>query len=511
MSSRSAVRVDPFDHFTEDDRSAPADSPPLLAILIGSGFAGIGMAIALRKRGIDQFVILEKGRDVGGVWRDNAYPGAACDVPSHLYSFSFEPNPAWSRVFSPQAEINAYLQFCARKHDLLRHVRFDAEVAQAQYDEAANLWRVSLLDGRTLSASLLITATGQLSRPAIPALPGIEDFAGRRFHSAQWDPGYSLRDKRVAVIGTGASAVQFVPAIAGQVRQMTVFQRSANYLIPRPDRAYKSWEKAMFRRWPWTMKLYRLGIYLSYESRAVGFTRVTRLMKLGVGWPFRRLLNQQVPEGELREKLRPDYPIGCKRVLLSSNYLSTLTQPHVELVTEGIRRINAHGIETVDDRQHDVDAIIFGTGFAATAFLAPMRIAGRAGRDLDEAWRDGAAAYLGLTVPGFPNFFMLYGPNTNLGHSSIVYMLESQIQHAMRCIDAMRERGMSCVEVDRARYETYNRHIQQRLRGTVWNGCKSWYVDANGHSSTNWPGFTLSYRWLTRHSGLSAYRFTRSS
>ncbi|MBN3791487.1 alpha/beta hydrolase fold domain-containing protein [Burkholderia sp. Ac-20353] len=483
-------------------------APPLSAIVIGAGFAGIGMAVALQRAGMHDFVILERAHDVGGVWRDNSYPGAACDVPSHLYSFSFEPNPRWSRTFAPQPEIHAYLQHCARKYGLARHLRFGAEVAHARYDEPHALWRVTLTDGTTLSAALLVSGTGQLSRPARPNLPGMEAFRGHAFHSAHWDHAYLLAGKRIAVIGTGASAIQFVPAIADSVKTLTVFQRSPAYMMPRPDHAYRPWQQALFRRLPWAMKLHRAAIYVRYESRAVAFTRFNGLMKFAVGRPFRQLLARQVPDAALREQLTPDYPIGCKRILLSSNYLAAMSKDNVELVTQRIRRVTQNGIETADGTHHPVDAIVYGTGFAATEFLSPMRITGRGGLDLNDAWRRGAQAYLGMTVPGFPNFFMLYGPNTNLGHNSIVYMLESQIAHVMRCVRAMRRAGATAIDVDARRYGRFNLHVQQRLAGSVWSGCKSWYVDASGHNSTNWPGFTLSYRWLTRFSGLAAYRFS---
>ncbi|QBR03439.1 flavin-containing monooxygenase [Paraburkholderia pallida] len=485
-----------------------ASARPLSAIVIGAGFAGIGMAIALKRAGIEDFVILERSHDVGGVWRDNSYPGAACDVPSHLYSFSFEPNPEWSRTFARQPEIYAYLRRCAAKYGLAPHLRFQAEVAHARYDEPHALWRVTLKDGSTLSAQLLISGTGQLSRPALPKLPGMETFRGRAFHSAHWDHEYPLAGKRVAVVGTGASAIQFVPAIADTVRSLTVFQRSPAYLMPRPDRAYRPWQRALFRELPWTVKLHRAAIYVRYESRAVALTRLSGIMKFAVGRPFRKLLAQQVPDAALRERLTPDYPIGCKRILLSSDYLTALSKHNVELVTQGVRRVTERGIETVDGTHHAVDAIVYGTGFAATEFLSPMRITGRNGRDLNDAWRRGAQAWLGLTVPGFPNFFTLYGPNTNLGHNSIVYMLESQIAHVMRCVRAMRRAGASAIDVDPRRYRRFNERVQQRLAGSVWSSCKSWYVDASGHNSTNWPGFTLTYRWLTRFSGLAAYRLS---
>ncbi|WGY70153.1 alpha/beta hydrolase fold domain-containing protein [Burkholderia cepacia] len=492
-----------------DPSRSAGSAAPLAAIIIGAGFAGIGMAVALQRAGIHDFVIVERSHDVGGVWRDNSYPGAACDVPSHLYSFSFEPNPAWSRVFAPQPEIHAYLQHCARKYGLARHLRFGAEVEHARYDEAHALWHVTLADGTTLGAAVLVSGTGQLSRPAMPDLPGIDTFRGRAFHSAHWDHDYSLAGKRVAVVGTGASAIQFVPAIAGSVRHLAVFQRSPAYVIPRPDRAYRPWEQALFRRMPWAMKLHRASIYLRYESRAIAFTRLHGLMKVAVGRPFRKLLARDVPDPALRARLTPDYPIGCKRLLLSSDYLATMSREHVELVTQRIRRVTEDGIETADGVHHPVDAIVYGTGFAATEFLSPMRITGRDGLDLNDAWRRGAQAYLGLTVPGFPNFFMLYGPNTNLGHNSIVYMLESQIAHVMRCVRAMRRDGAREIDVDARRYRRFNAHVQQRLAGSVWSGCKSWYVDASGHNSTNWPGFTLTYRWITRFTGMAAYRFTR--
>jgi cation diffusion facilitator CzcD-associated flavoprotein CzcO/acetyl esterase/lipase len=485
-----------------------ANTPPLDALIIGTGFGGIGMGVALRRAGIRHFAILEKKSDVGGVWRDNTYPGAACDVPSHLYSFSFEPNPRWSRVFSPQAEIHAYLQHCATKYGLMPHIRFNAEVASARFDEAQSVWRVTLTDGTQLSARQLISAVGQLSLPAMPRIDGIDSFAGRSFHSAHWDHRCSLASKRVAVVGTGASAIQFVPAIADTVSHMTVFQRSPAHILPRGDRAYSAFEKWICKHVPFAMKLYRLGTYVRYESRALGFTKFKAVMKPVVGWPFRRLLARQVPDAALRARLMPDYPIGCKRILLSSDYLATLSRPNVTLQTQGIRRITPKGVQTDDGAVHAVDAIIYGTGFAATDFLSPMRITGRGGVDLNTTWRGGAQAYLGMSVPGFPNFFMLYGPNTNLGHNSIVYMLESQIEHVMRCFKALRKTGSSTLEVQAADHERFNAGVQQRLERTVWNGCTSWYVDANGHNSTNWPGFTLSFRWLARHGSLQAYRFT---
>ena len=478
-------------------------------IIIGSGFAGMGMAIKLQEAGFPDITLLEKADNVGGVWRDNSYPGAACDVPSHLYSFSFEPNPRWTRAFAPQAEILEYLNHCADKYNIRRRIRFGVEVAQARYHETDNRWQVQLKGGDTLTCRYLITATGQLSYPQLPAIPGLDSFKGHRFHSARWNHDYDLTDKTVAVIGTGASAVQFVPEIAKQAKQLRIFQRSPNYIMERPDRAYTRPELALMQRFPWVTKLYRLKIFLNFESRTLAFSRFGWLMKPMVNWPFRRLLKKQVENADLREKLIPDYPVGCKRILLSSNYLETMNRHNVDLVTDPIARITERGIETQDGQHMATDAIIYGTGFAATDFLAPMRITGKNGIDLNTAWQRGAEAYLGITVPEFPNFFMLYGPNTNLGHNSIIYMLEGQMAHVTRCLTFMRDKQVARMEVEQAHFRHFNHRIQQMLKLTVWNGCKSWYIDAQGHNSTNWPGNTLRYRWYTKYRALLGYRFER--
>jgi cation diffusion facilitator CzcD-associated flavoprotein CzcO len=480
------------------------------ALIVGGGFGGIGMGISLKRAGIDDFLILERGADLGGVWRDNSYPGAACDIPSHLYSFSFEPNSGWSRTFANRDEIYAYLRHCAQKYALASHLRCNARVEQAHFDDAAGVWRVRLPDGGELAARILISATGQLSNPVLPHIEGLKDFAGPAFHSARWDHAADLAGKRIAVIGTGASATQFVPAIAAQAARLTVFQRSPAYVIPRADKPYRPWQQALFRIMPWTMRLHRAFIYTRYESRALAFTRAKWLLKVAVGLPFRRMLARQVPDAALRERLMPAYPIGCKRILLSSDYLAAFARPNVELVTEGIARVSASGIETADGRVIDADVIIFGTGFAATRFLAPMRVTGRDGVDLESAWRDGAAGYLGMTVPGFPNFFMLYGPNTNLGHNSIIYMLESQFAHVLRCLRALRDGGASRVEIGASPHRAFNAAVQSRLARSAWVGCRSWYLDGEGRNTVNWPGFSLTYRWLAARASLSAYRFTRA-
>jgi cation diffusion facilitator CzcD-associated flavoprotein CzcO/acetyl esterase/lipase len=490
------------------DAAAPPHDTVHDALVIGAGFGGICMGVAMRRAGVENFLILEKSAGLGGVWRDNTYPGAACDVPSHLYSFSFAPNPDWSHTFAQQAEIHAYLHDCARRFDIERHIRHHATVAGAAWNEARALWEVRLASGERLLARLLVSATGLLGRPLLPRLPGIDTFAGRAFHSAHWDHGCSLAGKRVGVIGTGASATQFIPAIAGQVAQLTVFQRSPSWIKPRGDRPYPDWQKALFRRLPILMRLHRGLIYTAYEARALAFTRLKNMMWLAVGKPFRRMLAHEVPDPALRARLTPDYPIGCKRILISDDFLAVFRKPGVRLVAEPIARVTPAGIETEDGIQHACDVIIYGTGFAATEFLAPMTIRGRHGRELNEAWREGADAYLGMSVPGFPNFFMLYGPNTNLGHNSIIYMLESQVAHIMRCRSAMLAAGASAVEVEAAPHGRFNARLRRRLAGTVWQGCSSWYLDRHGRNSANWPGFTFTYRYLTRFASLLAYRFT---
>lgn len=491
------------------ESSIPETTPaaPIDAIVIGAGFGGICMGRALLRAGVERFLILERADDIGGVWRDNRYPGAACDVPSHLYSFSFAPNPDWPRTFATQAEILAYLRDCCVRFGLAPHLRLKHQVSRAHYDEASATWEVMLEDGASLHTRMLVSAIGLLGRPALPQIDGMDSFAGAAFHSSHWNHAVPLAGKRVAVIGTGASATQFIPSLTGRVRELLVFQRSPAWLKPRGDRAYPDWRRRLFRHLPLAMRLHRALIYAKYESRALAFTRFKGMMELAVGQPFRRMLARDVADPALRARLTPSYPIGCKRVLLSDDYLASLAHPAVRLLSEPIRRIVPRGVETASGELHEADVLIYGTGFTATEFLAPMAIQGRAGVDLNRAWREGAEAYLGVSMPHFPNFFMLYGPNTNLGHNSIVYMLESQVAHVMRCLDALRTTGSATVEVEPAVHRRFNTRLQRHLGRTVWNGCHSWYLDRHGRNITNWPGFSFTYRWLARHASLSAYRF----
>ncbi len=474
--------------------------------IIGTGFGGIGMAIQLQKAGFSDFVLLEKEQELGGCWRDNSYPAAACDVPSHLYSFSFEPKHDWSRKFAPQAEIYQYIKHCAIKYGILQKIQFNQEVESAYFDDKQQLWVIKTTR-QTLLATILISACGQLNRPAYPKLKGIENFKGEVFHSARWHHDYDLNNKRVAVIGTGASAIQFVPEVAKQAKHLTLFQRSAPYVIPKPDRAYGQFEQQIYAKLPLLQNLSRSLMYGNHEVRALAFTSLNKIAMKPYTWQFMRYLQQSVKDPVLRAKLTPDYPLGCKRILISNDYYPALCRHNVSVVTEAISEVTAHAIKTKDGQHHEVDAIIYGTGFAATDFLAPMKITGRDGIELNQAWRDGAEAYLGMTVHGFPNLFMLYGPNTNLGHNSIVYMLECQFAYIMDALQQMRRQQWQTVEVKAQTQSVYNQWVQTQLQDTVWAGaCHSWYKTESGKNTNNWVGFTLLYRYKTRQFDSNDYQ-----
>jgi len=463
-------------------------------LIIGSGFAGIGLAIKLKQAGIDNFTILEKRADIGGVWRDNNYPGAACDVPSHLYCYSFERHYNWTHKFAGQNEIKAYIDYCARKYDVMQHVRFNTEVVSARFDQGAAQWQVTLKDGATLQAQFLVAAVGQLNRPAYPDIPGLGSFAGKQFHSAEWDHAFDYRGKRIAVIGTGASAIQFIPPLAKTAAEVVVLQRNPPYIIPRNDRAYTSRELALLVNMPLLRDASRLKTYLLYETRVLGFTWLQSAMVL-----FRLLwwwhMCRAIKDKTLRQKLTPSYRMGCKRILLSDDYYPALAQPNVQVDTQPIVAVEPTGVRMQDSTLHEVDAIVLGTGFHATDFLAPMQVTGCNGIDLDTRWKNGAYAHLGVTVPGFPNLFLLYGPNTNLGHNSIVYMLESQIDYVVDAIRYCASHALRSLDVDEALCRRYNDELQRRLHKSVWSsGCSSWYVTESGQHTVNWPGFTFEYR-----------------
>ncbi len=465
--------------------------------IVGAGFSGIGAAIRLKREGFDDFVILERAEDLGGVWRDNTYPGAACDVRSHLYSYSFAPNPRWSHSFSRQSEIWAYLRRCAEEHGVLPHVRYGHPVLACDYEREGSRWRIETSRG-TFTADFLIAAVGGLSEPSIPDLPGLSNFQGKVFHSARWDHSYDLRGRRVAVIGTGASAIQFVPEIQPRVAKLSVFQRTASWVVPRDDRVISALERRLFAAFPRLQKLARAAIYARQELIVLAL-RNPRVLPLLERIAL-RYLHEAVPDAQLRAKLTPNFHLGCKRVLLSNDYLPALTRDNVELVTAGIRELRGNAIVTADGREHPVDAIAFGTGFHIWDMPFAARVRGPDRRSLRDVWQGSPEAYLGTTVAGFPNLFLLLGPGTGLGHSSVLYMLESQLELVAGALKHMRREGFTTIEPHREVQARYVRDVQRMMQGTVWvaGGCASWYLDANGKNSTLWPGFTFAFRRQAR-------------
>jgi cation diffusion facilitator CzcD-associated flavoprotein CzcO len=461
--------------------------------IIGAGFSGLCMAIRLRRAGFDDFTVYEKADDLGGVWRDNTYPGAGCDVPSVLYSYSFAQHGRWSRSFPRQHEILGYLRDCAEKFGLTGHLRFGTEITAAHYDPDAEVWRLRTAAGDEIASRFLVSGVGQLNRPRYPDVPGIGNFVGTAFHSAEWRHDHDLTGRRVAVIGTGPSAVQFVPEIAPKVHRLHVFQRSANWVVPKPDREFGRTTRRLRDRTAPVRLLLRGLTYARAETVLYWAVKGGRLAVIAEH-VSRRHLEKSVADGELRAKLTPDFPIGCKRILISDDWYPALARDNVELVTEPVSRIIRTGIDTADGVHRPVDTIVFGTGFRATEFLRPMEIVGRDGARLHDVWKDGPAAYLGITVPGFPNLFMLYGPGTNLGHNSIIHMIESQAGFILRKILAG---GVH--DVPRQAFD----HEQERLRRAIAASafaadCDSWYKNADGRVVSNWALRTSTYRRLTR-------------
>lgn len=465
---------------------------PRIAV-IGAGFGGLAAVIELKRAGFDDIVVLEKGDDVGGVWRENTYPGAACDVPSPFYSFSFEPNPRWPRRFSRQPAILDYMRGIAEKYDVRRHVRFGTEVAGARFDDTSGSWAVELGDGTTLEVDVLVSAVGQLSRPGFPEIPGRDTFAGESFHSAEWRHDVDLTGKRVAVIGTGASAIQFVPEIQPDVAQLTLFQRSAPYIIPRPDREFSERHHRVFERLPATQLAERGTWYGVVEGLSVAWVYAKPLAAVIKRISKAHMRRQTKAKPGLFEKIWPDYPVGCKRILFSNDYLPALTQDNVDVTTERISSISPTGVVTADGVEHEVDVIIWGTGFKATEFLAPMSITGTGGRALHDEWSAGARAYYGMTVPHFPNLLVMYGPNTNTGGGSIIYFLEAQARYLRAYVEHLAAAGAPLAvrpEVEQA----YDERIQARLADSVWSSCTSWYRTADGRVTTNWPLLGIQYK-----------------
>ncbi len=464
-------------------------------LIIGAGFSGMCAAILGREAGFS-VQILEKGADVGGVWRENTYPGAACDVPWHLYSYSFFKEVIFSRPYPQQAELLSYQRDCAKHYGLYDCAKFGVEVASADWDETAAKWTVTDTEGQCYEARALISSVGLLSRPAWPNIPGRESFAGQQFHSAEWDHGVELKGKRVGVIGTGASAIQFIPEVAKEAGQLTVFQRSAPYCLPRFDEPYGPIKQWFFKHVPASDRPMRFGIWKFGETLAKTFdegeNRVSRVTR----WATRKFLESQVKDPELRKKLTPNYEIGCKRILFTSNYYPTYERDNVMLHTDGIAKITEKGVMDKNGVEHEFDVLIMGTGFKATEYLAPMKIHGSAGKELHDAWGAKVGAYLGMAVPGFPNFFMMYGPNTNLGGNSIIFMIECQARYIVQALQALK--GHKTINVRAEPFAAFNQEMQDRLQKMAWaTGCTSWYQTADGYNPTNWPGPTAEYRERT--------------
>jgi cation diffusion facilitator CzcD-associated flavoprotein CzcO len=480
-------------------------------LIVGAGFAGLCAAIKLQEDGETDFLVLEKGADVGGTWRDNTYPGAACDVPSQLYSFSFAPNPDWTSSYSPQPEIQAYIRRVAERSGVLDRFVFDTAMADAAWDEGAQRWTVRTSgsggEEHTVTSTTLIVGAGGLSEPKLPDIEGIDDFGGHTFHSARWDHDVDLAGKRIAVIGTGASAIQIVPELQKVAAHVDVYQRTAPYVVPRNDRAYTRVERAVFKRVPALQKLYRTGLYWGKELLVPGFTINPKL-----ALPAKKLalanLAKSVKDPELRERLTPTFEIGCKRILISNAYYPAIASDNVELVTDPITRITADGVVTADGVEHPVDVLVVATGFFTTELPIAEHIRGRGGATLADTWRGaGMAAYKGTTVHGFPNLFMIVGPNTGLGHSSMVFIIESQVEYIRDAVRTMGLHRYKAIEPTATAQQEWNHRLQRRMSRTVWNtgGCSSWYLDAHGKNTVLWPRTTVAFRQSLSEFDVAAY------
>jgi cation diffusion facilitator CzcD-associated flavoprotein CzcO len=466
----------------------------LSVAIVGSGFSGIGLAIRLKQDGVEDFAVLERGEGVGGTWHYNTYPGCACDVPSHLYSFSFAPNPGWSRTYSKQPEIRDYLERTVDDFGVRDKIRLGCEVQSARW--TGDAWEIETSQG-PLRAKVLVSATGPLVEPKVPDLPGLDSFAGPRFHSARWDHSVDLRGRRVAAVGTGASAIQFVPAIAPDVARLHVFQRTPPWVMPHSSRPITSAEKRLFQAVPAAQRLVRGGIYTARELLVLGFVKQPKIMG-GIEKIAQRHMRRAIADPDLLAKVTPDYTIGCKRILPSNEWYPALARDNVELVTGGIAEVRPHSVVGADGSEREADVLIFGTGFHVVDMPVAKMVRGRDGRALEDVWDGSPHAHLGCTVAGFPNLFILLGPNTGLGHSSMIYMIESQVAYVMDALREARRRNADTVEVREDVQARSNRELQQRMRGTVWStGCKSWYLDAKGNNPTLWPDWTWRFRQRT--------------
>jgi len=475
--------------------------------IVGAGFGGVGMGIRLRQAGITDFTIFERGATVGGVWRANTYPGAACDVPSHLYSFSFAPGHNWSRRYAPQQEILDYLEEITDRYEMRPHLQLETEITDARFDSAEGKWTLTDETGSTHTFDMLVAACGQLTRPTTPETEGLDNFEGTVFHSAEWDHSHNLTGRKVAVIGTGASAIQFVPEIAKEVAELTIFQRSAPWVLPKSDRMYPEWEQRLFERFPARVAAARAGFFSFFEAGTYGFT--------GKPWvlaPLAKVADvyreRSLPDPELRARATPQYEMGCKRVLFTSDWYSTLCRDNVELLNGAVQRVTPTGVVGADGVERAADTIIWGTGFDASRFTSPMDVHGLEGRVLNDVWDDRPEAFLGSTVPGFPNMFILYGPNTNHGSGSVPFTLECQYSYVLDAVRRLRQGGLSWIDLKSETLERWRAEIEERSGATVWTngGCTSWYTNAAGQNTNNWPGPWLEFRRRTRRINPGDYR-----
>ncbi|GHD14635.1 Baeyer-Villiger monooxygenase [Streptomyces violarus] len=478
--------------------------------VVGSGFGGLGAAVRLRREGVTDFVVLERASSVGGTWRDNSYPGCRCDVPSHLYSFSFAPNPEWPRTFSGQEHIRAYLEHVTDVFRLRPHIRFDSEVKRMSWNAERLCWDIETSSGN-LSADLVVSATGPLSDPKVPEIPGLESFPGKVFHSARWDHDYDLRGKRVAMVGTGASAAQIVPAVQPEVSRLTLFQRTAPWVMPRVDRSISDTERWLHRQLPFTAHLRRGLLWGIRELQVQAFTKHPGQLGL-VEEMARRNMARSIKDPALRAKLTPDYRIGCKRILLSSDYYPALAQPNVDVVASGLAEVRGSILVAADGSEAEADAIVFGTGFHVTDMPIADRVVGADGRTLAETWKGGMEALRGAAAAGFPNWMTIIGPNTGLGNSSMILMIESQLNYLadfVRQLDVLG--GRVALDARPGAVRAWNHRVQERMKRTVWNtgGCTSWYLDASGRNTTIWPGTTGEFRRATRRVDLAEYDVLR--
>ena len=473
--------------------------------VVGSGFGGLGAAARLRENGITDFVVLERAASVGGTWRDNTYPGCACDVPSHLYSFSFAPNPLWTRSFSRQPEIRAYLEDVVDRYSLRRHLRFETEVTEARWDAARSVWRVRTSRG-DLTADVLISAAGPLADPSLPDVPGLAAFPGEVFHSARWNHDYDLTGKRVAVVGTGASAIQIVPEIQPHVARLTLFQRTPAWVLPRGDRRITAAERWLYRHVPPTQKLARLSLYAARESTVGAFVKRPALLKSAQRLALYNL-NKAIADPELRAKLTPTYTMGCKRILLSNDYYPALARSNVQVVASGLSKVDGSTLISQDGTAHEVDVIILATGFHAVDAPIAEHVFGIGGTSLAESWQGDMRALRGTTVAGFPNLCLVIGPNTGLGHNSMVHIIESQVQYIVDYVKALDHLGAAALDPRPDAQKRWCDEIERRMEPTVWNtgGCVSWYLNAAGRNPTLWPSSTIRFRRRTRAIDVGEY------